>query len=200
MFTEEETSPTVPGLHYIADYLTPSAQQHYLNIIDQQPWSNELKRRVQHYGYRYDYRRKQVDYDLYLGPLPEWAAALVQRLHADMHAPAMPDQLIINEYQPGQGIASHVDCVPCFGDTIISLSLGSACVMELSQLTSSRQVSLLLEVGSLLVLRAEARYDWKHGISARRSDQHQGQTIIRQRRVSLTFRTVLLNTTATTRL
>ena len=37
----------------------------------------------------------------------------------------------VNEYLPGQGIAQHVDCVPCFGGTVASLSLLSPCTMRL---------------------------------------------------------------------
>jgi alkylated DNA repair dioxygenase AlkB len=44
-------------------------------------------------------------------------------------ADEVTNQTIVNEYRPGQGIAAHVDCVPCFGATILSLSLGSSSVV-----------------------------------------------------------------------
>jgi alkylated DNA repair dioxygenase AlkB len=181
----------LPGLHYCPAYLPETDQQDVLAIIDRQPWSTELRRRVQHYGWRYDYRRHAIDRSLFLGPLPDWAARLVQRLSRDGVAPSVPDQVIVNEYEPGQGIASHVDCIPCFGDTIVSLSLGSPCVMEFTRLRSRETVPLLLAPGSLLVLQGEARYGWKHGIPARKTDRHYGRAIHRRRRVSLTFRTVI---------
>lgn len=40
------------------------------------------------------------------------------------------DQAIINEYLPGQGIAAHVDCEPCFGDEIGVVSLLDSHPME----------------------------------------------------------------------
>lgn len=40
------------------------------------------------------------------------------------------DQLIINEYTPGQGINPHIDNPTLFSSPIVSLSLGSDCVME----------------------------------------------------------------------
>jgi alkylated DNA repair dioxygenase AlkB len=185
-------APTIPGLAYIGDYLAFTEQEQLLITVDQLPWLGDLRRRVQHYGYRYDYTRKTVDSSLYLGSLPDWAARLAQRLQHDGHIASVPDQLIVNEYVPGQGIAGHVDCVPCFGDTVLSISLGSACVMTLTQLRERTAVPLLLEPGSLLVMAGAARYDWKHGIAARKSDTYEGATIVRGRRVSLTFRTIIL--------
>ena len=48
----------IPGLIYISNYISPATAKSLLEIIDQQPWLNELKRRVQHYGYRYDYKKR----------------------------------------------------------------------------------------------------------------------------------------------
>lgn len=183
--------PPVPGLIVVARYLPDSEQSALTATIDALPWITDLKRRVQHYGYRYDYKSRSIDRAMYLGPLPGWAAALADRLHAEGHAPICPDQLIVNEYQPGQGIAPHVDCTPCFGDTIISISLGSACVMEFRPLSGGQPIPFLLQPGSMLVMQGEARMAWKHGIPARKSDVVGGETIARGRRLSLTFRQVL---------
>jgi alkylated DNA repair dioxygenase AlkB len=101
----------------------------------------------------------------------------------------MPDQVIINEYLPGQGISPHTDCIPCFGKTIASLSLGSPCVMDFCK--GIEKHSLMLERRSLLVLLDGARYEWQHGILARKTDKHDGQIINRTRRLSLTFRNVI---------
>jgi alkylated DNA repair dioxygenase AlkB len=182
---------TVPGLTCIPGYLTPNEQVELLDSIDRAPWSVELKRRVQHYGYRYDYRRKTVDRDMRLGPLPEWGAELAQRLLRDGHVPRVLNQLIVNEYLPGQGIAAHIDCVPCFADRVLSLSLGSSCILTMRHAETAADVPMLLDPGSLLVLAGEARYEWTHRIAARKRDVVAGQTIERGRRVSLTYRTVL---------
>jgi len=42
-----------------------------------------------------------------------------------------------------------------------------------------------------MVMGGDARYLWRHSIAARRSDVVDGRGIERDRRVSLTFRTVL---------
>ena len=54
---------------------------------------------------------RKVAPSMYLGPLPAWALPLAARLVADGHMPAAPDQLIVNEYQPGQGITAQVPAV-----------------------------------------------------------------------------------------
>ena len=54
----------------------------------------------------------------------------------------MPDQVIVNEYEPGQGIAAHVDCVPSgFSGTIASLSLLSSCTMHFQDRSSGEQLT-----------------------------------------------------------
>jgi len=125
---------------------------------------------------------------MYLGPLPQWVLPLVQRLCSEGIFSTPPDQLIVNEYEPGQGIASHIDCVSCFGRVIASVSLGSTCIMELVRDEAS--LALLLHPGSLLILADEARFHWQHGIRARRGDLYAGVRWPRSRRISLTFRTV----------
>lgn len=129
---------------------------------------------------------------MYLGPLPQWALSLAGRLVADGHMAAIPDQLIVNEYEPGQGISTHIDCVPCFGSVVCSVSLGSQCIMKISEIDGTDAVALLLERRSLLVLAGESRYKWRHAIAARKSDKVDGQAFYRGRRVSLTFRTVIV--------
>jgi len=60
------TTVDIAGLSYVADYVSPAEQADLLNSIDQQLWLNELKRRVQHYGYKYDYKKRAVESGMYL--------------------------------------------------------------------------------------------------------------------------------------
>jgi len=184
-----DPKPAVPGLEYIDSYISKEEELQLLSMIDQNPWINDLKRRVQHYGYKYDYRSKKIDSSHYIGPIPEWLKPFCNRLLAEEIFDTLPDQIIVNEYLPGQGIASHIDCIPCFDDVICSISLGSSCIMELSK--NNTRIHQLLEPMSLLVLSSEARYEWSHGIAGRKYDNYNGVRILRERRVSLTFRKVV---------
>lgn len=182
----------IVGLKYIKDFIDQEKHDDLLRQVDAASWLTDLKRRVQHYGYKYDYKSRYVDYSMRIGPLPAWAAELAEVLCERRLAPECPDQVIVNEYRPGQGIANHIDCQPCFTDTIISVSLGSPCVMDFTHKQTRQVIPVLLEPRSLVILQAEARYDWLHGIPARKTDRYQGRTIQRQRRVSLTFRKVIV--------
>jgi alkylated DNA repair dioxygenase AlkB len=179
------------GLIYLPGYITPKLEARLLDLLDAATWLDDLKRRVQHYGYRYDYKSRRIDYSMYLGPLPHWCEYYAQQLVSEGIFSSPPDQVIVNEYLPGQGIAPHIDCTPCFEDTIVSLSLGSACVMNFTQLVDPTQrYDQVLERGSAVVLQHSARFEWQHGIKPLKSDCINGQRVSRQRRVSLTFRKV----------
>ena len=183
----------IPGLKYIPEFLSKQEYDDLWSQIIKQPWLGDLKRRVQHYGWRYDYRTRNIDYSMYLGALPDWAQLISLKLYNEGHIGVIADQLIVNEYYPGQGIASHVDCEPCFGDTITSISLGSSLVMELCNLNSKRKKEALLEPRSLIIISGESRYKWTHGIPARKVDIFDNQKIERKLRISLTFRKVIVN-------
>lgn len=182
----------IPGLLYISNYLTIEEQKGFIEAINHEEWLTDIKRRVQHYGYRYDYKARTIDYSTYLGALPIWAISLAHRLHKEHYISKEPDQLIVNEYKPGQGIANHVDCKPCFEDTIVSISLGSICVMDFISLETREHIEVLLEPGSLVVISGEARYNWTHGIAQRKTDKIGNKTIFRKLRLSMTFRKVIL--------
>ncbi|NDJ87265.1 MAG: alpha-ketoglutarate-dependent dioxygenase AlkB [Chloroflexi bacterium] len=174
----------IPGLTSIPDYITSDDETCLLAQLDQQPWSSDLRRRVQHYGYRYDYKARMITPEMQAAPLPPWLQELARRVQQDGHTPTLPDQVIVNEYVPGQGIADHIDCVPCFGNSILSLSLGSGCAMRFTEQQTRAQVPLWLAPRSLLLLQGAARYEWLHGIPARKSDLYNGQRVQRGRRVN----------------
>ncbi len=201
----------IPGLAYRLAYITEQEERDLLAWVDGQPWITDLRRRVQHYGWRYDYKARRIDSAMRLGELPARLAGLAERLATDGIAGQLPDQVIVNEYQPGQGIAPHIDCKPCFGETIITISLGGACIMEFTRDKSNskqanrikgiyaveetgrseKPVSLWLQPRSVIAMQAAARRCWRHGIPARRSDTWHGVKFGRVRRVSLTFRKVI---------
>jgi alkylated DNA repair dioxygenase AlkB len=180
----------IPGLVLYRGLLDKTEQLAALAAIDKQSWRDDLKRRVQHYGYRYDYRARSVDQSMRLGELPLFAVPVAQRLFDLGLVPELPDQLIVNEYVPGQGITAHIDCVPCFKDGIVTVSLGSVYEMEFIHAQTDETRSTPLELGAALIMTGSARYEWMHQIKARKSD---GGTP-RGRRVSLTFRKVILTT------
>ena len=177
---------SVPGLLLIKDFITKAEEDQLLTEINKMPWSNKLKRRVQQYGYEYDYTSRNAANSL--GPLPDFLTFTVDRIMEHSLSTMRPDQCIVNEYEPGQGISNHVDIPHLFGDEIISISLASDVIMEFTS-PDSKKVSVLLPRRSAVILEGDARYKWKHGIPARKKDQlENGNVLIRGKRISLTYR------------
>ena len=190
---KKEIPMEIPGLRCIKNYITADRHDKLLAQVDEQPWLDDIKRRVQHYGFKYNYRARKVNYDMHIGELPRWLEELSKELYKDKYMPEVADQVIVNEYLPGQGISAHIDCEPCFKDTIVSLSLGSNCVMNFTnKLDRAKRIPIWLEPRSLVVMKGEARYQWLHSIPARGWDEWEGEKHSRERRVSLTFRKVII--------
>jgi len=190
----------IEGLFIWTDYISEREEKALLDLVDSQEWSTELTRRVQHFGARYCYKSKKLFRDV--SPIPEefiqlmlkynlkratFPTATFDSLWEVLNPPFVPEQVIVNEYMPGQGIAPHVDSKDCFGETILSLSLGSQTTMTFENLQSKEKISYLIPRCSLVIMEDEAREFWAHSIPARVYDDFAR----RSRRVSLTFREIL---------
>ena len=149
-----------------------------------------MRRRTQHYGYKYNYTARTLSEKDNLGPLPDWIDELIDYLMENANLTRRPDQVIINEYQPGQGISPHIDKKDIFDEYICSLSLGSAVIMVYSKFGNKKEI--YLEPCSLLEMTGEARYKWLHSIPARKLDIINDKEIMRATRYSITFRKVKL--------
>lgn len=178
--------------------------------MDERPWQILSKRRVQHYGYQFQYQTRNVDVMQRLGKLPGFAHSVVEKIStlsqlSGATEVSLPlDQLTVNEYPAGVGLSPHIDTHSAFEGAIISLSLAGPCVMEFQrheteintsvredELHPGQHRSIFLSERSLLVLMGEARYRWHHYIPHRKVDFVNGEKIQRNwRRVSFTFRKV----------
>ena len=129
------------GLRLLPSFIDACRQVAFLAVVGGSPGRTDLKRRVQHCGWTYDYRARRVRPSDYLGGLPRWLGPELDRLVAEPFD-ERPTQVIVNEYEPGQGISPHVDCQPCFGDVIASLSLGGLCLMTFTERGTARRVDM----------------------------------------------------------
>ncbi len=99
----------VPGLDICEDVLSIDEERTLMKAIDDAHWmkphhAHGMARRVQHYGYAFNYETKTVDPNKFIGSLPTWITPLIPRLKERKVVTSEPDQLTINEYTPGQGI------------------------------------------------------------------------------------------------
>lgn len=180
-----------PGLIYKPDFIGMEEERKLVTLIDQCEWNRQLKRRVQQYGWRYDYRQREIDASMHLGDLPDWAADLAHRLVDEGLLSEQPDQLIVNEYTRSQGIRPHIDHHG-FAERVATISLLESWSMVFRLRNTKRKVEKSLERRSVAVLTGDARYGWTHEIPARKFERA-GQSlrrVRRERRISLTFRKV----------
>lgn len=180
----------IPGLVYKANFISRDDELELVRRIDEGEWDAPLARRVQHYGWRYDYKQRQVHPSLYLGLLPDWAAKLSRRLVDEGFVDDLPDQLIVNEYLRDQGIGQHTDNPNSFAEQVVTISLLETWGMVFRLPGSKIRIEKELERGSIAVLTGDSRYKWTHEIPKRKYERVgvEGSRLLRGRRISLTFR------------
>ncbi|XP_053167471.1 alkylated DNA repair protein alkB homolog 8 isoform X2 [Hemicordylus capensis] len=179
----EDMAPTAlpPGLRVIEELVSPEEERELLESIN---WTED---------------------EVISNGLPDICNTLLAKCLEMGYIKHKPDQLTINQYEPGQGIPSHIDTHSAFEDEIISLSLGAEIVMDFKH-PDGCAAAIMLPQRSLLVMTGESRYLWTHGITPRKFDVVQaskGQNIgtvtadigdltlsKRGRRTSFTFRKV----------
>jgi alkylated DNA repair dioxygenase AlkB len=166
------------GLTLVPEVIGWETESKLIQQIDDHKWDTQLTRRVQQFGYKYDYRAKHV-VDTPLGPLPKWALDVCKLFQEKKLIDTLPNQLIVNEYREGQGIGKHTDHKR-FGGVIFSLSLGAPCTMIFRRQEEVEQ--LAVKPRTFLKMEGEARHEWTHEIPPLEGKQ--------TRRISLTFRYV----------
>ncbi|XP_055278919.1 alkylated DNA repair protein alkB homolog 8 isoform X1 [Moschus berezovskii] len=166
-----------PGLKVIEEIISPEDEKMLLKSVnwtedtDNQNFQKSLKhRRVKHFGYEFHYESNSVDKDKALpGGLPDICESMLEKWLKEGFIKHKPDQLTINQYEPGHGIPAHIDTHSAFEDEIVSLSLGSEIVMDFKH-PDGMTVPVMLPRRSLLVMAGESRYLWTHGITPRKFD------------------------------
>eukprot|EP01090_Pellita_catalonica_P021873 TRINITY_DN8301_c0_g1_i1.p1 TRINITY_DN8301_c0_g1~~TRINITY_DN8301_c0_g1_i1.p1 ORF type:complete len:255 (+),score=54.89 TRINITY_DN8301_c0_g1_i1:1024-1788(+) len=191
--TKQKGQVLIPGLIYFKDFLSKGEEERLMADVDACKWSESISRRTQHYGYEFSYydRENKINTLSKIADFPEHTQVISDKIYELGDLPCRFDQLIINEYYPGQGIGAHVDNKRFFGSHIASVSLGSDCVMKFQNVTTNEIKHILLARRSLVVMFGEARDNWRHEIERNKVDEFNGITIRRSRRVSLTYRTVI---------
>jgi len=189
----DDAQALIPGLVIVKDFVMREEEEVILKALDELEWSTDLKRKVQQFGWRFDHLSQNMK-GKRIGPLPTFCASVTARLYERRLFPFEVDQMIVNHYQPGQGIHPHIDKTHCFDTVVGSVGLGSSCVMEFRNADSSKNAAVIdvfFERRSAVVLSGDARYKWTHGIPGRAYDNWRGKEHKRKNRVSLTWRRVL---------
>ncbi len=179
------------GFSIIHDYVTPDQEKKLLKKINESEWVVDYQRRLQYYNYRNELFEP---YDLIPIPnkIPKYLDQLINQMILDKIIDQKPDQIIVNEYKPGEGLKPHFDRKDYYQNVIIGLSLGSGTIMEFyKNKPIPEKKKIYIPPRSLYIIKDDARYIWKHGIPPRKYDEINGKKIPRETRISITFRNVI---------
>ena len=179
-------------------------------------WTQLKNRRLQNWG---GLPPSSAEKPMMIEPMPDWLDTYCDKLRHifDEHK---PNHVLINEYEPGQGIMAHKDG-PSYFPTICNVSMGSHTLLDIyktpnndettTDLNERYMFSLLLERRSLLILKEDMYTNYMHGInecsedriesidriknldlveSKLRGELKSGSVLKRDTRVSLTIRYV----------
>jgi len=185
----------IVGLTLIEDFVSEDEELRLAEAARTSTRETRLaRRRVSHFGYEFSYATR--DANVPCESIPAFVRETVLgRLGMDAYG-ATPgatsalrcDQITVNEYPRGVGLAPHVDTHSAFGETILSLSLLGGTVMEFRR-EGYEHRALYLPPRSLLIMYDEARYAWQHYIPHRKNDNVEGVLTPRgEMRMSYTFR------------
>lgn len=183
LFSSFESS-TVPGLSYLANWITTEEEQELLTHIEVLSFSEvrmhgvTAKRKVVHFGLSYGYDSWNVTPS---DPIPPWLLPIRERAATLINVPTEAvEEVLISRYAPGAGIGWHRDA-PIFGPSVLGVSLAGTCRMRFR-----RQIGLMrsaaeaqLAPRSAYILKDAARFQWQHSIPP-----------TKELRYSITFRTI----------
>ena len=157
------------GFRYVADFLQPAEERDLVALLEGLPWEAvifrgyEARRRVVHFGHRYEFERRGVTPGL---PIAEPLVALRERAAALAdHDPERYVEVLATEYRPGATIGWHSDA-PAFGSTVLGVSVASSCRMRFRRRAPDgwSRWDQVLEPRSAYVIGGEARSAWQHSI------------------------------------
>lgn len=189
------------GLYYFDDLINDEEETQIIELLKESPdWFGVShipnSRKVIHYGYEYSYTnryakpKKVTDIpDLFktkiLNKLKE---KIPNEIYNKLLKDYEFDQLIINRYEPNQGIATHIDNKVHFDDIILCVTIGSGTIINFSSQDSIKTCSVYVKPRSVYIMSGDARNTWLHGIEKKTYDVVKGIMIKRKTRYSLTFR------------
>jgi len=174
----------VPGLYYLDDIKENTYD--IITNLDKLEWKaitpSKNSRKVQHYGYKYDYKTSNIyakadDIPDFLLKLKKKLTQICLKLNIIDKSYEF-NQCIINNYNSGQGISAHIDNLK-YGKVIGCFSVGCDAKMKFSQ--NDKTKDIIVNNNSVYIMSDDARYKWKHSMIGSKKNE---------RRISITFRNV----------
>lgn len=192
-----------PTVYYIPNFISQEEEEYILKNVYSVPkpkWTCLSNRRLQDYG--------GVPHEKGMIPekMPSWLQVYVDKIaNLNIFDGQRPNQVLVNEYLPGQGIMPHTDG-PLFFPIVTTISCGSHTVLEFLENNEKRAkiCDLLLERCSLVIIKDDMYTKYLHSIREVDEDLVAGcanldncmqkyslnEKLKRDTRVSLTIRNV----------
>jgi len=198
LFNQDVISNLLPydgEVNYYGRIMSHPNAQHYLNrMLNTIVWKNDeavifgkhfiTKRKVAWYGdSSYSYTYSNITKEALI-----WTPELLElKKRVEKITKTTFNSCLLNLYHTGEeGMAWHSDDEKALGKNtaIASLSFGAERKFALKHKESTETVSLILEHGSLLVMKGTTQTNWLHRLPPTKK--------IKSPRVNLTFRTMLV--------
>lgn len=192
---EVKVIENVPGLFYVPDILDEEESKYVTDFLNEKGvWKSvtdsDDSRKVQHYGYKYDYKTRNIFEKI--EEIPNELKGLRVKLRMILNLLEIEsgkfNQCIVNKYEQGQGIGAHID-VKQYGPVIGCFTLGNGAIMRFKNKEGGR-VDFYVQPNSLYIMSGDARYKWTHEMPATKTDLLDGKKVKRGERISVTFRHV----------
>lgn len=182
----QEDAFGIKGLWYLPRFLTQSQVKSVKDLIQNDIELESISkspnsRKVAHFGYYYAYDRSG------LKPAKKIPNLLRKIANKDkLNVITMNDhflesdfnQVIINQYHPGQQISPHIDHTKLFGPTIFCITIGQPVPIKFQK--GNDVITIEPCEGSAYIMTGDARYAYKHSLKNNGDDT----------RYSITYRTV----------
>lgn len=161
-----------PAVWHMADWVTADEEAALMRCTSCSPpqrWTQLRGRRLQNLGGL----PRPLPEGFASEPLPGWVGAVCDALVRSGVFPPdePPNHVLLNEYQPGEGIDAHRDG-PLYAPRVAIVSLGSACSFDFVTNDVARDVraSLLLPPRGVLIFSGEAYESLLHTVPALTTD------------------------------
>uniref|UniRef100_A0A8C6D4N3 Alpha-ketoglutarate-dependent dioxygenase alkB homolog 7, mitochondrial n=1 Tax=Moschus moschiferus TaxID=68415 RepID=A0A8C6D4N3_MOSMO len=167
----------------------------FLTAAEEETLSRELEPELRRRRYEYDHWDAAIHgfRETEKSRWSEASRAILRRVQAAAFGPgqSLLSSVHVLDLEPRGYIKPHVDSIKFCGSTIAGLSLLSPSIMRLVHTQEPGEwLELLLEPGSLYILRGLARYDFSHEILRDEESFFGERRIPRGRRISVICRSL----------
>jgi hypothetical protein len=148
------------GLTLIENFISEKEEKEILSNFDppkRVSSRSTARNSIKRYGSSVPYEQ-QIISDI----IPKYLDKIAQKIVKKGYLDIKPNSISINEYLSGNSIAPHIDSLTS-GEIISILSLSSDATMVFNK-DDSEEFEIKLPRRSLVQMRDEIRYEWKHSV------------------------------------